>query len=178
MAGMSTLFIGLTIAFFYTRFKMGIDPIRPPLIFLFNTLILLGSSYTISRAINSYKADNTERYILSLWMTLMLSFVFLIGQYFGWSEMLDQKVRLDSGTGAAYLYLLSGVHFLHVIAGIPFLVQFIITSRKKMKEPVSVLVYFSDPAKKLRLRLLSMYWHFLDGLWIFLVLVLFFMWFF
>ena len=92
--------------------------------------------------------------------------------------MLAQKVRLDSGTGAAYLYLLSGVHFLHVIAGIPFLVQFIITSRKKMKEPVSVLVYFSDPAKKLRLRLLSMYWHFLDGLWIFLVLVLFLMWFF
>ena len=41
-----------------------------------------------------------------------------------------------------------------------------------MKEPVTVLVYFSDPEKRLRLRLLTIYWHFLDGLWIFLVLFL------
>ena len=39
-----------------------------------------------------------------------------------------------------------------------------------MKEPVSVLVYFSDPEKRLKLRLLTIYWHFLDGLWIYLVL--------
>jgi cytochrome c oxidase subunit 3 len=39
-----------------------------------------------------------------------------------------------------------------------------------MKEPVSVLVYFSDPDKKMKLEMLSTYWHFLDGLWVFLVL--------
>ncbi len=175
MAGISALFVGLTIAFFYTRISMGLDPIKPPLIFLFNTFILLGSSLSIMQAINAYKSDLTHRYIQALWITLGLSFVFLIGQYYGWGALIGQDIQLSSGNGAAYLYLLSGVHFLHVIVGIPFLIRFIITSQNQMKEPVSVLIYFSDPAKKLKLRLLSMYWHFLDVLWIFLIVVLFLM---
>lgn len=175
MAGISALFIGLTLAFFYTRFNQGLEPIRPPLIFLFNTLILISSSVAIYQAIQAYKLDSTKQYIRSLWLTLGMSIIFLLGQFYGWQELINQNIQLSSGNGAAYLYLLSAVHFLHVIAGIPFLVQFIVTSRKKMKEPVSVLIYFSDPAKKLKLRLLSMYWHFLDALWIFLIVVLFLM---
>ena len=46
---------------------------------------------------------------------------------------------------------------------------FIYQARYHMKEPVSVLVYFSDPEKRLNLRLLGIYWHFLDVLWIYLV---------
>jgi len=57
-----------------------------------------------------------------------------------------------------------------LLFGIPFLAWFYWMAKKKMVEPVSVLVYFSDPEKKLRLRLLTIYWHFLDGLWIYLVL--------
>lgn len=177
MSGISALFIGLTIAFFYTRFTLGLDPIKPPLIFIFNTFILIGSSFSIIKAIRAYKSDATNEYLKALWMTFGLSIIFLIGQYYGWSALLDQNIQLASGNGASYLYLLSGVHFIHVIVGIPVLIQFIITSQNKMKEPVSVLIYFSDPAKKLKLRLLSMYWHFLDILWLFLTVVLFLMYF-
>jgi cytochrome c oxidase subunit 3 len=60
----------------------------------------------------------------------------------------------------------------HVIAGLPFLVMFYRTACKRMVDPVTVLVYFSDPEKRLKLRLLTVYWHFLDGLWIYLVLFL------
>ena len=178
MAGMTVLFLVLTVSFFYTRFNMGLDPIKPPIIFLINTIVLLGSSYFMLQAIRFYKEDSTHEYVRSLWLTLLFSSIFLVGQYFGWTALLGEKINFNSGNGASYLYLLSGLHFLHVIAGIPFLIQFIITSRKKMKEPVSVLVYFSDPAKRLRLRLLNMYWHFLDILWIFLVCALFVMYWF
>ena len=41
-----------------------------------------------------------------------------------------------------------------------------------MREPVSVLIYFSDPEKRLKLRMLTMYWHFMDALWIYLVVFL------
>jgi cytochrome c oxidase subunit 3 len=79
-------------------------------------------------------------------------------------------VFIDTDNSAGYLYVISGLHFLHVIAGLPFLGIFLWKAYKKMVDPVSVLVYFSDPEKRLKLRLLTIYWHFLDGLWIYLVL--------
>jgi len=76
---------------------------------------------------------------------------------------------LSSDNMASYLYLISGLHFLHVIFGIPFLAAFVIVAYKKMKEPVSVLIYFSDPGKLRKLKILTIYWHYLDILWIYLV---------
>jgi cytochrome c oxidase subunit 3 len=73
------------------------------------------------------------------------------------------------GIGKQYLYAISGLHFAHVVAGLPFLLLFIITAYRRMKEPVSVLIYFSDPNKLMRLELLTIYWHFLDILWLVLV---------
>ena len=87
-----------------------------------------------------------------------------------WQQLVNQNIFLASNNMASYLYLISGLHFLHVIAGLPFLILFYVVARKRMKEPVSVLVYFSDPEKRLKLRLLTRYWHYLDGLWIYLVL--------
>jgi cytochrome c oxidase subunit 3 len=54
--------------------------------------------------------------------------------------------------------------------GLPFLYLFYRAAKKYMIDPVTVLVYFSDPEKRLKLRLLTIYWHFLDLLWIYLVL--------
>jgi cytochrome c oxidase subunit 3 len=87
--------------------------------------------------------------------------------------LFNQAIYINSDTSAGYLYVISGLHFAHVIGGIPFLGYFIWQARKKMQEPVSVLVYFSDPEKRLKLRLLTIYWHFLDALWIYLVLFFF-----
>ena len=117
----------------------------------------------------AYKADETENYQKALWATIGLSLLFLIMQFFGWQQLINQNIFLPSGNSASYLYLLSGLHFAHVIVGLPFLILFLRAARMKMKEPVSVLVYFSDPEKKLKLRLLTIYWHFLDILWIYLV---------
>jgi cytochrome c oxidase subunit 3 len=61
------------------------------------------------------------------------------------------------------------VHLAHVVAGLPVLIRFYVIAKKRMIDPVTVLVYFSDPEKRLKLRLLTVYWHFLDVLWIYLV---------
>ena len=91
-------------------------------------------------------------------------------QYVGWQQLFNQNILINSDNSASYLYIISGMHFAHVIAGLPFLGLFLYKAYKKMKEPVSVLVYFSDPEKRLKLRLLTVYWHFLDALWVYLVL--------
>lgn len=168
--GITALFLAFSASFIYTRVQSDLPPIKMPPLFLFNTLILLGSSATMVWAKRSYKADQTQRYQLALWSTIGLSLLFLVMQFFAWGQLLQQNIFLTTDNSAAYLYLISGLHFAHVIAGLPFLAVFLYTARKRMREPVSVLIYFSDPEKRLKLRLLTIYWHFLDGLWIYLVL--------
>lgn len=168
--GLTTLFLALSAAFIYSRVQSELPPIRLPNIFIFNTLILLASSYTMVLAKKAYKRDDTAGYKRLLLITVLLSILFLIAQIFGWRELFRQDILITSDNSASYLYVISALHFGHVICGIPFLATFLWRAHKYMKEPVSVLVYFSDPAKLLRLRLLTIYWHFLDGLWIYLVL--------
>ncbi|NJC25515.1 cytochrome c oxidase subunit 3 [Neolewinella antarctica] len=170
---LTMLFLTMTAAFVYTRVQSDLPPIQLPLLFLINTGILLASSYTMIRAKRAYLADNTKGYTKMLWYTMGLSFFFLIMQCIAWYQLFSQQIYITSDNSAGYLYVISGLHFAHVIGGIPFLGVFLYKARKYMREPVSVLVYFSDPDKRLNLRLLTVYWHFLDGLWIYLILFFF-----
>gem|GEM_PF-52786 len=166
----TALFLAFSVAFIYTRMQSDLPPVQLPPIFLFNTLILIGSSGTLIWAKRSFKADNTRQYQQALLATMILSVLFLIVQFIGWRQLFTQEIFIHTDNSASYLYVISGLHFAHVIAGLPFLGVFLWQAYKRMKEPVSVLVYFSDPEKRLKLRLLTIYWHFIDGLWIYLVL--------
>jgi cytochrome c oxidase subunit III len=167
--GLSVLFLALTISYVYTRVTMNVPPVRLPVLFLFNTAILLGSSYTMIRARRCYLGDDTEGYQNNLKNTIRLSALFMLMQCVAWYWLFSNNIVLKSSTTTAYLYVISFVHLAHVVAGLPFLVLFYRTAKKRMVDPVTVLVYFSDPEKRLKLRLLTVYWHFLDGLWIYLV---------
>ncbi|MBI1224177.1 MAG: cytochrome c oxidase subunit III [Bacteroidetes bacterium] len=169
----TVLFLALSIAFIYNRVQNGVGALKIPWLFAVNTLALLGSSYTIIQAKKAYLNDETRNYQQYLLYTLGLTIFFLGLQFIAWSMLFGSNVFPETNNGAGYLYMLSGLHFAHVIAGLPFLIFFIVASRKQMVDPVTVLVYFSDPEKRLRLRLLSIYWHFLDALWVALVVFLF-----
>lgn len=170
LAGISALFLGFSGAYLYNRIQQGIPPVQLPPLFYFNTLILIASSFMLKWAKQSYLKDDTRSYKIALIVTLALTIVFLISQVFAWMQLQASDIFINYNNMASYMYLISGLHFFHVIAGIPFLVLFVINAVKKMKSPVSVLIYFSDIKKKRRLDLFNIYWHFLDGLWIYLVL--------
>jgi len=172
LLAITALFLALAISFVYTRVQSGGGGVKIPLLFGVNTLVLLASSYTMVKAKKNYTDDDTEGYQNALKYTILLSLLFLVMQFIAWSQLFSQNIFVHTDNSSAYLYLLSALHFAHVIAGLPFLYLFLRTAKREMKEPVTVLVYFSDPEKRLRLRLLTIYWHFLDGLWIFLVLFL------
>lgn len=169
LAGMTMLFLALSVSYLYTRIQMDIPPIKLPGLFIINTVILILSSYTMKRANDSYLEDDTEKYVQSLIYTIVLSVIFMLSQVFAWGMLFKNNIPIAHSNTASYLYLISFLHFAHVMAGIPFLILFIRAARLRMKDPVSVLVYFSDPEKKLKLKLLTFYWHFLDVLWIYLV---------
>ncbi|MCF8245155.1 MAG: cytochrome c oxidase subunit 3 [Saprospiraceae bacterium] len=173
LLAITMLFLALSGAFVYTRVQSGVGALEVPLLFFLNTLVLLSSSYSMVKAKKAYLNDETRSYQNSLRYTIGLTVLFLALQFWAWSMLFNNNVFPTTDNSAGYLYMLSGLHFAHVIAGLPFLIQFLRISRRQMVDPVTVLVYFSDPEKRLRLRLLSIYWHFLDALWVALVLFLF-----
>lgn len=170
---LTILFLALTASFVYTRVQSELPPLKLPVLFLFNTLILIGSSYTMMMAKRKYLEDDTKGYQNALWYTIELSVLFMVLQGIAWYQLFSQQIYVHSDNSSGYLYVISILHFLHVIAGLPFLGMFLYKAIKYMKEPVSVLVYFSDPEKRLKLRLLTLYWHFLDIMWIYLILFFF-----
>ena len=170
LAGVSALFLGFSAAYIYNRVQSNIPPVKLPTLFYFNTLILIASSFTLKWAKQSYLNDNTRNYKIALLVTLGLTLFFLGAQIMAWLQLYNSDIFVNYNNMASYMYLISGIHFVHVVAGIPFLVIFSVNAVRKMKSPVSVLIYFSDLAKKRRLDLFNIYWHYLDGLWIYLVL--------
>lgn len=172
LAGVTMLFLSFSAAYLYSRFSVdnAVPPIQLPFIFIVNTLVLVGSSFTLRWANKSYLKDDTESYQNALLLTTLLTVVFMVLQIVGWRQLFNQDLFIASSTLTSYIYVISAMHFIHVVAGLPFLVLFYYVARKRMKEPVSVLVYFSDPEKLMKLNLLTTYWNFLDGLWIYLVL--------
>lgn len=170
LAGITMLFVAMIGSYIYQRIVMKIEPIALPYSFILNTAFLIGSSLTFVQVKKSYINDKTSHYKKFLLLTFCLTICFIIGQSIAWYSMLKNGQFPSSGPGTGYIYAIATLHLIHVFAGLPFFALFFIAALKRMKEPVSVLIYFSDPEKKLKLRLLEVYWHYLDILWIILVL--------
>ncbi len=168
--GLTFLFLALTVAYVYIRVTNKVPPVQVPMLFVFNTAILLASSWTMVRSKRCYLFDDTRGYQRNLKYTMWLSLFFTVMQGVAWWWLLKNNISLGTSTTTGFLYVISFVHLAHVLAGLPFLFNFYRAAQKNMVDPVTVLVYFSDPGKRLSLRLLTVYWHFLDGLWIYLVL--------
>lgn len=170
LLSMTMLFLSFSIGYVFTRNQNGADGVHLPPIFIINSFILIASSWAIVQANKSYREDSTKDYQKYLSITMALTLVFMLMQIIGWVYFKEVLIGENIGNGSNYLYAISGLHFAHILGGLPFLAIFLYNAYTKMKEPITVLIYFSDPDKKMRLELLTIYWHFLDGLWIFLVL--------
>jgi cytochrome c oxidase subunit 3 len=170
LLSLSMLFMAFSIGYVFTRNQSGADGVYLPPIFILNSFILLASSWSIHKANHAYREDDTQGYQKALTITMALTIAFMGAQLVGWFGFRDTLIGENIGNGVNYLYAISGLHFAHIIGGLPFLAIFLYNAYKRMQEPMTVLLYFSDPVKRMRLQLLTIYWHFLDGLWIFLVL--------
>ncbi|MEE9373744.1 MAG: cytochrome c oxidase subunit III [Saprospiraceae bacterium] len=148
LASITALFLAFSGAYLYAKFTNELPSISISPLFYFNSLILIASSFTLIRAMKAYEYDNTAHFKFLLWITLFLTIVFLGAQIIAWIQLYNENIHLTSSNLASYIYVISGLHFAHVIAGIPFLGYFIWMARKKLKSQVGVLLYFSDEDKK------------------------------
>jgi cytochrome c oxidase subunit 3 len=137
----------------------------PPM-FSLTTAIILISSGTMQWAYISAKCDKIEMAKIAMTITTILGLAFLIGQWMGWSQLVAQGVHLvgrdSSAVSGSFLYIISGVHAVHVISGVIFLAVVL-----------AAVFKFKVHSKSLaQIEMCATYWHFLDGLWLYLFVFL------
>jgi cytochrome c oxidase subunit 3 len=155
------MFAGLTSAFIVKSNLVGWRDVEMPQIFWVSTAVIIASSITVQLALRSFKQRDMGRYRQLIAMTFILGMAFVVMQWLGFRELwYDQNVTLKGVTGAGqFLYIIFGLHALHVLGGvIALLVMFIKAFFGKSKN------YSSVPVE-----LAATYWHFVDLLWIYLL---------
>lgn len=170
LLGISSLFIGLTVAYLFSSNQTWTwAEFSFPKLFLVSTVLLGISSFTINKAVKSYR--NNEEEELKKWflITAGLSFGFVATQLLGWFELSAEGIFLNGKPDGSYLYVISGIHAVHVLAGIIPLGYFLGLIFKKLSDPVESLIFFTDQKYLIKFELLERYWHFVDILWIYLL---------
>lgn len=137
-------------------------PTALPRILYLNTLILLSSSATLEfsrRSLASHQGDRFKRW---LYATLILGSAFIAGQLIAWRELASRGVYLATNPSSSFFYLLTAAHGLHLLGGV-FALAFL-----AIRAPA-----FAAGAKKpTAVEVTSIYWHFMDGLWVYILLLL------
>lgn len=138
-----------------------------PKAFWYSTGIILLSSLTYWLGKRAVSVNQQSRGTLLLGVTLLLGGAFIISQLQGFSEMIGLGYYFTGPTSnitLSYIFLIAAVHILHVVAGlISLLVVFFKQSRGKY-----------GPGRMLGMELGITFWHFLDALWVYLVLFFYF----
>jgi cytochrome c oxidase subunit 3 len=131
---------------------------------LANTLILVASSLTLHWAHVAIRKDDRRQFLLGLLSTLLLGVVFIGGQIYEYYEFIvHSQFTITSGLFGSAFFGLTGLHGLHVSLGGALLA--IVTIRALAGQ------YSAD--RHVSVSTVSMYWHFVDAIWIFLVVVLY-----
>lgn len=130
-----------------------------PKILWLDTLILLASSVTIVRARHFFARGDREGFRHWWTVTTILGFLFLAGQLIAWRQMVISGFYLATNASGSFFYVLTAAHGLHLLGGIMALLY---VGRGKLRR-----LTFTTATE-----ITSVYWHFMDGLWVFLFLLL------
>ncbi|MFT5617476.1 MAG: cytochrome c oxidase subunit 3 [Arenicella sp.] len=166
LVGISLVFLFLEIAFVVSSFHPKSRLVWVPSAFVASTALLISSSFAIAKTMKAYRNGDLERLSQFLLLTLALGIGYCGLQVFGWAELYQSNIKLSGTPAGSFLYLISGVHLAHILGGMGFLAMAFIIVRKKMQDPVDQLIYETSPYEIIRLRMLNIYWHVMDVIWV------------
>jgi cytochrome c oxidase subunit 3 len=132
-----------------------------PKVVWFNTAILLISSATIILARRKLDGGDREAFRSWWWVTTGLGLLFLSGQIIAWRQLAAAGMMLATNPSSSFFYLLTAAHGAHLAGGI--LALFYVTFRQWKRSRIS---------QATAAELAAIYWHFMDGLWVFLLVLL------
>jgi cytochrome c oxidase subunit 3 len=156
-------FMALASAFIVLRRGSAVwATIHLPRIVWVNTLILVASSFTLERARERLFLTDTAGF-RKLWAaTTALGFLFVAGQVVAWRLLAAQGVYIASNQSSSFFFIFTGAHAVHLLGGVAALLFVLLRNFEKSQISVSTAAEIT-----------SYYWHFMDGLWVFLLALLY-----
>ena len=165
---MIMMFAGLTSAFVVSKSRVDwLKDFQLPTAFFYSTAVIIGCSVTFHLAKKSIQKDNQKVTTAFLLATLALGILFVILQFLGFGQIVSNGYYFtgaESSITTTFLYIVTVVHLAHLAGG---LIALLVIIYKQLKHKY-------NSTQTLGIELGAMYWHFLDLLWVYLFLFLFF----
>ena len=168
MVSMTMMFAGLTSAFVVSKSRADwLKDFQLPTAFYFSTAAIIACSITFhlaKKAIQKDKQSATTAFLLS---TLAFGILFVILQFVGFGQIVSNGYYFtgsESSITTTFLYIVTVVHLIHLAGG---LISLLIIIYNHFKQKY-------NSGQTLGIELGAMYWHFLDFLWVYLFLFLYF----
>jgi cytochrome c oxidase subunit III len=156
------IFAALTSAYIVRQAEGNWVVFDLPVELYYTTGIILLSSITMHWAYLAAKKDELLQVKMAITLTSILGLAFLTGQVYVWGALVDMRIFLVGNPSGSFLYILSGLHGLHLVSGVIFLIIVLISTFN-----------YKVHAKNLnQIQMCTTYWHFLDALWVYLFLFL------
>jgi cytochrome c oxidase subunit III len=133
-----------------------------PQILYYSSAVIILSSLVFHWAFVSAKKDELNKVKIGMIATTILGFVFLVMQWYSWVALVDRDVYFVGNPAGSFLYIFTGLHAIHLISGVIFLIIVLISSFK----------YQVHSKNMTALEMCLTYWHFLGGLWLYLFMFL------
>jgi cytochrome c oxidase subunit III len=158
-------FMALTSAFIVLRGASAVPwvPVRLPSIVWVNSVVLLASSATLELARRRLASANALAF-RKLWLlTTSLGVLFLVGQLIAWRQLVARGIYVATTQASSFFYIFTAAHGLHLLGGVTALLYVAVRNFDK-----------ANLTRSKAAEITSYYWHFMDGLWVFLLALLYF----
>jgi len=141
----------------------GLNVILPN-IFMYSTSVIVLSSITLFLASREAKRLQFDKQRLYLWLTFILGCVFCVLQVYGWYILTDKMgiYFVNPNASRSFIYILTGVHLLHIFAGLLVLLNALRASYRNVPQVINLY----------KMEMTSIFWHFVDIIWIYLYVFL------
>ena len=168
LASIAMMFTSLSSAYI-VRYASANDwvPLAIPRVMFASTALILISSVTLELARRKLKRSFQDAYRRYLLFTVLLGLAFLASQLISWRQLARQGIYLSSNPHSSFFYLLTGAHAVHLIGGLLALAFLWLRWRREVTGAALIA------KRQATTDAVTIYWHFMDGLWIYLFLLLF-----
>lgn len=164
MGSIVMMFAAFTSAYIVRQAAGNWLEFKLPSVFFVSTVVLILSSVSLHLSYRAFKKVNAIQHKAWLSLGFILGSLFVYLQYKGWMTLFGMGIELTGNPSGSFLYLISGVHVLHILGGLAALVVAMVHAFSLPCTP--------SPRRVLRFELVLNYWHFVDALWIYLLVFL------
>jgi len=162
MISVTMLFVAFTSAYVVKKGAGNWEYIPMPSMFLYTSIVIALSSFSMHWAYISAKRDNLLQIRIGVVITAVLAVGFIVGQVAAWNELVANANHFVGNPAGSFIYVFTGVHIAHLIGGIIFLIIVLVSAFK----------YQVHSKRLARIEICTTYWHFLGGLWLYLYIFL------